>query len=481
MPKLLLVDDETNLLYSLEQGLAAEDLEVLTASTGRKAIALARDARPDAIILDVRLPDMSGLDVFDAIRANDPKLPVIVITAFAATTTAIEATKRGAFEYLLKPVDLHVLREVLERAIALRRMQLTPALFEADSSVPDSDLIVGRSAAMQEVYKAVGRVAATDTTVLILGESGTGKELIARAVYQHSPRKDRPFIAINCAAIPETLLESELFGHEKGAFTGADRKRIGKFEQANGGTILLDEIGDMPPATQAKMLRLLQEQTFDRVGGSETIRTDVRVIAATNRSLDTLVTGGRFREDLLYRLNGFTISLPPLRERMDDLPLLVDHFLRLANLKFGKSVRTVTPEADQLIRSHPWPGNIRELQSAIRYAVVQVVGDVITPVSLPSRLREMTKSEPTFTEVVDRLDIAAFVRRLLQEGSDDIYRQVTQAVDIAVLTTVLQHVGGNQVQASELLGMSRTTLRAKLQQLDLVVEKQVRAHANFEK
>ena len=473
MAKLLLVDDEPNLLYSLEQGLAVDDLEVVTAATGRQAIALAHEQAPDAVILDIRLPDMTGLEVFDALREMDAKLPVIVITAFTTTTTAIEATKRGAFEYLLKPVDLHVLRETLDRALAMRRLQRVPAVFESDPSGAESDPIVGRSPAMQEVYKAVGRVAPTDTTVLILGESGTGKELIARAVYQHSARKDQPFLAINCAAIPESLLESELFGHEKGAFTGADRKRIGKFEQANGGTLFLDEIGDMPPATQAKMLRLLQEQKFDRVGGSETIHTDVRVIAATNQPLETLVNGGTFRADLFYRLNGFTISLPPLRDRMEDLPLLVEHFLQLANEKLGKSVRTVAPEAERLLRSYPWPGNIRELQSAIRYAVVQTVGDVITADGLPASLRGATPTA-TAKDSAEFLDIAALVQSLLQKGSDDIYRQVTQAVDQIVLAKVLEYVGGNQVQASELLGVSRTTLRAKLQQLGMVVEKHVR-------
>jgi two-component system nitrogen regulation response regulator GlnG len=470
MPKLLLVDDEPNVLYSLELGLAGEGLDIATARTGKEAVGRVRADAPDAVILDVRLPDMSGLDVFDAIRAIDPRLPVVMITAFAATETAIEATKRGAFEYLLKPVDLHQLREVVGRALALRRMQRVPAVFDQQAADGGGDRIVGRSPAMQEVYKAIGRVAAQDVTVLITGESGTGKELVARAIYQHSKRADQPFLAINCAAIPEALLESELFGHEQGAFTGADRRRIGKFEQCHGGTVFLDEVGDMSPATQAKVLRLLQQQQFERVGSGQTLTVDVRVIAATNRRLEELTAAGAFRDDLLYRLNGFTIHLPPLRDRKDDLPLLVEHFLRVSDRKLGKSVRAVAPEAMRLLEAHAWPGNVRELQSAVRFAVVQAVGDVVTPDCLPQSLRGAAEPEPA----ASGLDVSALVRAMLRRGDDDIYRKVTQAVDRVVLETVLRHVGGNQVHASELLGVSRTTLRAKLHALGLVVEKQVR-------
>jgi two-component system nitrogen regulation response regulator GlnG len=472
MPRLLLVDDEPNVLYSLELGLAADDLEVVTARTGREALARVRDSAPDTVILDARLPDMSGLEVFDAVRTADPRLPVVFITAFATTETAIEATKRGAYDYLLKPVDLHQLREVVARAIALRRMQHVPAVFDQAAPDAEADRIIGRGPAMQAVYKAIGRVTAQDVPVLITGESGTGKELVARAIYQHSKRAEKPFLAINCAAIPETLLESELFGHEKGAFTGADRKRIGKFEQANGGTIFLDEVGDMAPATQAKMLRLLQQQQFERIGSGETVTVDVRVIAATNRKLADMVAAGSFREDLLYRLNGFTIHLPPLRERKEDLPLLVEHFLRLANRKLGRTIRAVAPEAVRLLEAHPWPGNVRELQSAIRFAAVQAVGDVITAENLPRSVRGGTEPEPPAAG--GPLEVGALVRDMLQRGEDDVYRKVTQAVDRVVLEAVLRRVGGNQVHASELLGISRTTLRAKLHSLGLVIERSVR-------
>jgi two-component system nitrogen regulation response regulator GlnG len=423
------------------------------------------------VILDVRLPDMSGLDLLDRVRAADPRLPVIVVTAHGDTGTAIEATKRGAFEYLLKPIDLHQLDELVAKAFELRRMQTTPAVFgeQAAGGISETDQIVGRCPAMQDVYKTVGRVAPQDVTVLILGETGTGKELVARAIYQHSKRADKPFLAINCAAIPDTLLESELFGHERGAFTGADRGRVGKFEQADGGTIFLDEVGDMSPATQAKVLRLLQDQQFERVGGRETIRTDVRVVAATNQNL---AASGAFRQDLLYRLNSFTIHLPPLRERVGDVPLLADYFLAGTTRRLGKRVRSIDPAAMAALEAHYWPGNVRELQNAIRYAVVHAVGEVLTADGLPASVRGGVSARPAAG-----LDVPTLVAELLRAGSTDVYRQVTQAVDRAVLAAVLDHAHGNQSQASELLGISRTTLRAKLQLLGLGVEKQLRSAA----
>jgi two-component system nitrogen regulation response regulator GlnG len=471
MPKLLIVDDEPGILYSLKAALETDDTTVLTAPTGAMGIAAVGGERPDAVILDVRLPDMSGLDAFDAIREIDPRLPVIVVTAHGGTDTAIEAMKRGAFEYLLKPIDLHQLDEVVARAFELHRMQATPAVFGEDThaGAGETDRIVGRCPAMQEVYKAIGKFAPQDVTVLLLGESGTGKELVARAIYQHSRRADQPFLAINCAAIPDALLESELFGHEKGAFTGAERQRVGKFEQASGGTIFLDEIGDMSPATQAKVLRVLQDQQFERVGGNETVRTDVRVVAATNQNLPALVAGGKFRQDLFYRLNSFTIALPPLRDRAGDVPLLVSHFLAAANHKLGKNVRGIDPPVLPVLEAYPWPGNVRELENVIRYAVVQAVGEVLTADCLPASVR----GAPT-PRAAAGLDVPALVADLLRVGNTDIYRQVTQAVDRVVLTAVLEHAQGNQKQASDLLGISRTTLRAKLHALSLGVEKLIR-------
>jgi two-component system nitrogen regulation response regulator GlnG len=472
VPRLLIIDDEPGILYSLTAALENADTIVTTAQTATLGIAEVTREKPDAVILDVRLPDMSGLDAFDRIRAIDPRLPVIIVTAHGDTDTAIDAMKRGAFEYLLKPLDLHQLDEVVSKAFGLRRMQstLTLAGGETPAEAMSADQIVGRCPAMQEVYKAIGRIAPQDVTVLLLGESGTGKELVARALFQYSQRADRPFVAINCAAIPESLLESELFGHEKGTFTGADRQRVGKFEQANGGTLFLDEIGDMSPATQAKVLRVLQGQQFERLGGNQTISTDVRVVAATNHNLQAMVASGKFRQDLFYRLNSFTITLPPLRDRGGDVRLLVNYFLGVVNRKLGKAVRGIEQSAMALLEGYSWPGNVRELENTIRYAVVQTVGDVVTVDSLPAAIR----GGPLPANTSTGMDIHTLVMDMLRVGNTDIYRQVTTMVDRAMLTTVLDYVDGNQTQASELLGISRTTLRAKLQALNLSLEKQLR-------
>ncbi len=479
MSKLLIVDDEANVLYSLEKGLQSESLTIVTAGNAKKGIELVQTERPDAVVLDVRLPDMSGLVAYERIREIDPRLPVILITAYAATETAIEAMKKGAFEYLLKPVDLTQLRDVVAKAIEVSRLCRVPAVFDGGEEQDESvDRIVGRSAAMQDVYKAIGRVASQDVNVLILGESGTGKELVARAMYHHSGRNKAPFLAINCAAIPESLLESQLFGHERGAFTGADRRRIGVFEQATGGTIFLDEIGDMTPATQAKVLRLLQDQTFERVGGNETIQTNVRVVSATNQNLEKLVLEGKFRQDLFYRLNVFTIRLPPLRERMDDLPLLVEHFIKQAAPALGKHGGVMPPETMRVLEQHTWPGNVRELQSAIKFALVHARSEVFTPDSLPASTREShaaSSAESTSAGSNDphKLEVSSFVRSLLLNAPMEIYSQVIASVDRVVLSEVLRHVKGNQVAAAELLGLSRNTLRAKLRSLGLSIEKQV--------
>ena len=363
---------------------------------------------------------------------------------------------------------------MVARALEQSRLTHVRALLDDEEEPADAaaDRIVGRSAAMQEVYKAIGRVASQDVTVLITGESGTGKELVARAIYQHGLRSRAPFLAINCAAIPEALLESELFGHERGAFTGADRRRIGKFEQADGGTIFLDEVGDMAPATQAKMLRLLQDGRFERLGGNETIRADVRVIAATNRDLDEMVADGRFRQDLFYRLKVFTIALPPLRDRPDDLPVLVEHFVKRLNRELGKQVRSVSPEVMERLEAHDWPGNVRELQATLRYAFIQATGDLLTLDALPAEFRPRIGPAPP-APGTEAFDVIPLVRGLIRDGEADLYQKVTSAVDRVVLEEVLRHVRGNQVRASEVLGISRNTLRAKLRAARLAVEKQL--------
>jgi two-component system nitrogen regulation response regulator GlnG len=473
MPKLLVVDDEPNVLYSIEKALQSDELEVVVAATGRQAIESVEQTRPDAVILDVRLSDMSGLDVFDRIRQAAPRLPVIIITAYASTETAIEAMKRGAFEYLLKPVDLHQLREVVQRALELSRFRHVPAVFADEDGGEDAERIIGNCPAMQEVYKSIGRFAPRDETVLITGESGTGKELVARALFHHSSRANAPFLALNCAAIPETLLESELFGHERGAFTGAERRRIGKFEQAHGGTLFLDEIGDMSPATQAKILRILQEHSFERLGGNETIKNDVRLLAATNKNLEAEVATGHFRQDLFYRLNVFAIRLPPLRERREDVPLLIDHFLRHFSRSLSRTVHTVAAEAQACLQAYDWPGNVRELQNVLKYALIQAAGGGVTLDCLPENLRPDASAPVLASPEGKQLEINAFTTSLLHAGEPDIYRRVTVEVDRVLLEVVLRHVRGNQVQASELLGISRTTLRAKLRSLGITFGKQL--------
>jgi two-component system nitrogen regulation response regulator GlnG len=323
---------------------------------------------------------------------------------------------------------------------------------------------------MQEVYKAIGRVASRDVTVLILGESGTGKELVARAIYSHSRRATGPFLTINCSAIPETLLESELFGHEKGAFTGADRKRIGKFEQCTGGTLFLDEIGDMTPLTQSKLLRVLQDQTFERVGGNETVHTDIRLIAATNRPLEEMVARGEYRSDLYYRLNVFTIQLPPLRERTEDMPELVHHFLQRYSRELHKDIQSVAPETLGLLRAYPWPGNIRELQSVLKQAMLNASGPMLVPAFLPAVIQ--TGTPPKLNGPVSA-DWERLLQERLQAGSQDLYAEMLTLMERQLLTTVLRHTQGNQLQAAKILGITRGSLRTKIRALGITIGRAV--------
>src|SRR6266849_524895 len=385
MAHLLLIDDDPALIPGqVRQAFPAPAHRVVVAGTGAEGLGRVRAEQPDVILLDLRLPDQSGLEVYQQLRQIDARIPVIFVTLAKTADAAIEAMKQGAYDYLFKPLDLHQLKRVVGEALEVARRMREPAVLAETAPDPDVDgAIVGSCPAMREVYKAIGRVAAQNVPVLITGESGTGKELVARAIYQHGPRAMAPFLALNCAAIPEQLLESELFGHEKGAFTGADRRRIGKFEQCHGGTLFLDEVGDMPLALQAKILRLLQEQAFERVGGSETVRTDVRLIAATHRDLKAWLAEGKFRSDLYYRLGVFTIHLPPLRERGDDLPLLVQHYLRRFSRELERPVQEAAPDVLEHLRGYSWPGNIRELQSVLKQALLQSSGTVLLPAFLP--------------------------------------------------------------------------------------------------
>lgn len=477
MQKLLVIDDEPNLLYSLDKCLRSASLQVHTCCTAREGLREVAEWQPDVVILDVCLPDASGLDVYDQIHELQPDLPVILITAFSRTDTAIEAMKRGAFEYLVKPVDIHRLRREVERAIEIRLLSQVTAIDKEYAPLPGeaADTIVGQSPAIQEVYKSIGRVASQDVTALILGESGTGKELVARAIWRFSNRQHKPFIAINCAAIPEALLESELFGYEKGAFTGATERRIGKFEHANGGTVFLDEVADMTSATQAKVLRLIQEQRFERIGGTQVVQTDVRIIAATNKNLLQMVNEGSFRQDLYYRINGYTILLPSLSERRGDIPLLANHFIQRFNREMGKIVRGMTPEAAHWLERQPWPGNVRELQNTLKYAMIKSVSDILTPDCFPpsQAVADPVAEEPS-TDAHDALPgITTLTRKLLQDMPGDVYRRMATAVDQIVLQEALRYTKGNQLHAAALLGISRTTLRAKLRGLGLSVEKQL--------
>jgi two-component system nitrogen regulation response regulator GlnG len=470
MGRVLLVDDDpVMILDQVTHALGPQGMQIAVARTAEEGLRQVAAQLPDVILLDVHLPDLSGLEAYQRIRQIDGRIPVIFITWAATADTAIEAMKEGAYDYLFKPLDLARLRNLVVQAVELGRLMREPAVVAETPPAEDrGDAIIGRCPAMGEVYKAIGRVAAQNVIALITGETGTGKELVARAIYQHSTRARAPFLAINCAAIPESLLESELFGHEKGAFTGADRKRIGKFEQCSGGTLFLDEIGDMPLATQAKILRLLQDQSFERVGGNETVRTDVRLIAATHRDLKAWSAEGRFRQDLYYRLSVFTIPLPALRDREDDLPMLVQHFLRRFSRDLGRQVREIAPEALELLRRYSWPGNIRELQGVLKQALLQATGTVLIPAFLPESLR--APPDPAAGQDADAeaaFSFESFIQQQLEEGTTTLSSEAHQHLDRLLLRLVMRHTKGNQVQAARVLGISRQTLRAKIRDLGL--------------
>ncbi|OWK38715.1 sigma-54-dependent transcriptional regulator [Fimbriiglobus ruber] len=480
MATLLLIDDEPVIQHAFRKAFHPPEYQTLTARTAAEGLGLLSAHRPDAVILDINLPDSHGLQTFERIRQFDARIPVVLVTGHGTTGLAIEAMKHGAFEYLLKPLRYEQMQELVRRACACSRLMQVPAVVAETAAAPDSaDALVGGCPAMQEVYKAIGRVAATDATVLILGENGTGKELIARAIYQHSKRADKPFLAINCGAIPENLIESELFGHEKGAFTGADRKRIGKFEQCNDGTIFLDEVGEMPALAQVKMLRLFQEQRFERVGGTETVKTNVRLIAATNADLEKLVAAGRFRSDLFFRLNVFTIKLPALRERAADVDVLTDYFLARFSRELGRPVPVVPPETRALLQVYPWPGNVRELQSVLKVGLLQMSGGVL----LPEFLTITTQPAPPVptggngppAEARPPLDWDRFIAERLEAGSHDLYAECLTLMERQLLTRALQRTGGNQLRAAEILGITRGSLRHKLRALGLSIERSVSA------
>lgn len=482
MPRILVVDDERTLAAQIRNALQALDGYVVDEARNlSEALQLLPHMSYSVAIVDALQAPVAGVSLMQLVRQVDARLPVIFITGGGTAGMAIEAMKSGAFDYLSKPLDVSQLRELVIHAAAVHELMRDPvrlAVADVHGRPSEGDLLVGRSAVMTQVYKAIGRVAPKNVTVLIRGESGTGKELVARSIYQHSERACQPFIAVNCAAIPESLLESELFGHEKGAFTGADRRRIGKFEQCTGGTIFLDEIGDMPLALQGKILRLVQDQRFERVGGNETIQTDVRIITATHRDLEMMAEAGKFRADLYFRLNVYEITLPPLRARREDLPLLIAHFLSRANAELEKEVTSVSDKAMELLVAYHWPGNIRELQSTLKKTVLNTSGPVLLPVFLPPPIcgtsSAITVDFPrTDANIQAAVEWSSFVDAQLQDGSETVYDDTLARMERWLFTRVLRHTGGNQLQAAARLGITRTTLRTKLAKLGIAIGKVV--------
>lgn len=481
MPKVLVVDDDRSILLLAEKALAPI-AEVFTADTAARGLKLIQQHDFDAVLLDIVLPDQNGMALFCEIRELDRRLPVIFMTIEATSQTAIEAIQLGAFDYLAKPLSVIPLRNLVENAIDQRKISSVPVAIAAedDAANSSSELFIGRSESMLDVFKAIGRVSKQDVPVLVRGESGTGKELVARALYQYSHRSDELFLAVNCAALPDNLLESELFGHEKGAFTGAETRRIGKFEQCNGGTLFLDEIGDMAPAVQAKVLRVLQNQQFERVGGNNELKTDVRIIAATNRPLEQMVKDGEYREDLLYRLNGVTIELPPLRNRPGDVPILVQHFLNRAKRDLKKpDLEGISPETLALLVAYNWPGNVRQLRAVIRRCVLDSVMPVIVPDVLPDEIAGRKNldsaefSKPAMSMNSAGSMLPTLIDRLLVEKSTSVYAEAVAYVERYVLVKVLSATGGNQSQAAEILGITRGKLRDRISTYNIVLENTV--------
>ncbi len=478
MAKLLLIDDEEDVQYSFRRIFDAPEMEITTAASGEEGLKLIPRVKPDLVIMDVRMGGITGLETLRRIRQIDSKLLVILMTAYGTTQTAIEAMKLGAYDYLLKPFDVLKLKEIVAGALKTARDMKQVVSYQPLLETEDYELgIVGRSESMQKVFKLIGQLAGSDATALITGESGTGKELVARAIYHHSQRSGKPFLAINCAAIPEQLLESELFGHERGAFTGAAMQRIGRFEQCHQGTIFLDEIGDMTPATQTKILRVLQSGTFERVGGNQPIQADVRVIAATNKPLEQAVAARQFREDLFYRLNVVRIQLPPLRERPEDIRLLVNYFLKKHERDPGQSPKSISASVIKTLEKYHWPGNVRELENVMQRAVVVAKGDVILPGDLPPELADPGASNAAAgaslamgqlpTGGAAGTELATVGRMLFQWARRDPKLKVLPAVERELIIHAMQETKGNQVHAAKLLGITRATLRKRLDKFQI--------------
>lgn len=473
MESILLVDDDEGLLYFLSRFFQRKGFSVTACGNARDAIDAISRQRFDLIMMDYKMPDLNGLEALDEIRKIDAKTPVILMTAYGTTDLTIEAMKRGAYDYLIKPFEHTDLTRIVGEALSVNRQMKDVVGFPAaDPEQPDPKQkntlqIIGTSRKMQEIYKLIGQIAEKEVSVLITGESGTGKELVARAIYHHSRRKEKPFIAINCAAIPESLFESELFGHERGAFTGAERTVIGKIERCDQGTLFLDEIGEMSLSLQAKLLRAIQEKEIERVGGGRTIPVDVRILAATNRDIEKDVETGRFRQDLYWRLKVISIPLPPLRERTEDIPEMVTYFLDRFSMEYKRSPCFVTESALKKLQACAWPGNVRELENCLRRAVLLSAGNVITERDL--MIPETSENSPLaaagcealLSRLREKLD-AVFPEILKLSNGGGLHANIIELVEESLVRAALQESGDNQVQAAKMLGISRNTLRHRL-------------------
>lgn len=472
MNTILVIDDDDQLRISFCKLLKEENYTVISAASGEAGIEIVKQNPLDLVMLDMRLPGMNGMETFKHIKEIDSKLPVIIVTAFGTTDIAIEATKMGAYDYVLKPFDVAEMLTLIQQAIEAGYFMRSPVEVGAVPGKQSGDAIIGQSKLMQNVYKSIGRVSQTDATVLIRGESGTGKELVARAVYQHGLRSDKAFLIINCVAIPETLLESELFGYEKGAFTGASQRHIGKIEQANGGTVFLDEIGDMPLNIQAKILRLLQEKNIERLGGEETIPVDVRIIAATNKNLEQAIKEEKFREDLYFRLKVVTIELPPLRDRQEDIGILISYYLS----KFSNELKIDNPgiqkDALAILNRYDWPGNIRELANLIQKMLIFNRG---APISVPDLEQLIYKKEKNkLSGEIELNTIRDWVRQVLANKSENYsFDDFIDIISGIVVSEALKISNGNRSQAAKLLSVSRPTLHAKIDKYKIKLKTEI--------
>ncbi|MEE9138850.1 MAG: sigma-54 dependent transcriptional regulator [candidate division NC10 bacterium] len=466
--KIVVADDEESVRWTLKKALERSGYAVYTVSDGKAAVDTAERVSADLVLMDIKMPTLDGLEALSLMRDRHPEAMVIVMTAFGSLQAAVEAMKRGAYDYITKPFDFEELTLLVRRALEVQSLTRELSRLKAQlKNRQELDEIVGTSPEMQGVFKLVGQVADSDATVLVEGESGTGKELIARAIHKNSPRHDGPFVTVNCAAIPKDLLESELFGHEKGAFTGALTTRRGKFELADGGTIFLDEIGEMDPALQTKILRIFEERRFERLGGEVPITTNVRIVAATNRDLQALVARGLFREDLFYRLNVVTIMLPPLRGRREDIPVLITHFLQLYARDDGKEI---SPEAIKCLLRYHWPGNVRELENVIKRACLLSRTRLILPEHLPESLQAATRpagAEDVATPGGLTREVRAELRRVGDDKEGQLYEHVLALVERPLLQAALERAGGNQLKAAQLLGINRNTLRKRMKELGI--------------